>query len=134
MRDAMGYEYLIRKAFGCGRHGVAGADADTFRRYERVQALYEENLDAIKNNKPRTRNQSIEELANEAGVETGRVVAYINSALDHVKKHHYEQLTDEQYNELENCGVILLTPTKKNIEDVLEKTHTVFSDLGLQMR
>ena len=38
--DALGYEYLIRRAHYCGRYGVHGADADTYRSYEREESRY----------------------------------------------------------------------------------------------
>ena len=40
---AMSYEYLIRRIFQCGRYGVAGANADEYRRLERKIIQLKEN-------------------------------------------------------------------------------------------
>ncbi|KAB1061466.1 hypothetical protein [Salibacter halophilus] len=130
---AMEYEYLIRKAFNCGRFGAPGANADIYRRYERNKGLYESETDAVKNNKPRKWNQPIEDLAYEAGRKEGEVVAHINNALDHVEKHYQDELTSEQEKELSDCKSELLEPSKEKIDKVIDRVHEVFSEAGLQM-
>ncbi|MHA4895634.1 hypothetical protein ACXZ1K_12845 [Pedobacter sp. PWIIR3] len=47
--NAMSYEYLIRRAHQCGRYGVAGADADTYRSLVRNASTYYSEMEAIKN-------------------------------------------------------------------------------------
>lgn len=32
--EAMSYEFLLRRVYNCGRHGVKGADADIYRRMD----------------------------------------------------------------------------------------------------
>ncbi len=34
--EAMDYEFLLRRVYNCGRHGVKGADADIYRRMEKA--------------------------------------------------------------------------------------------------
>lgn len=131
LRDAMFYETLIRKAYNCGRYGGPGANADIFRTYERAQLRYRENLEAIKNNKPKTWNQSIEELAFIAGQEAGEVATYINVALEHVKKMYEDQLSSDQKERFEECRMLLTEPTEKNVGDALEKGHELFTELRL---
>ncbi len=133
LRDAMGYEYLIRKAYNCGRFGGPGANADVFRGYETAQVRYRENMNALKNNKPKTWKKPIEELAFIAGQEAGEVATYINVALEHVQKRFEDQLSSKQEEIFEELRMLLTDPTEKNIGDVLEKGHELFQELNLQI-
>jgi hypothetical protein len=132
-RDAMGYEYLIRKAFKCGRHGAPGANADIFRGYERQLVRYRDSLAAAKNQKQSALNKSIEEIAFDTGVKAGEVAAYMDAALSHVKNKFYENLTEEQKEGFEECQSLLREPTEKNIGDALEKGHELFTELRLSI-
>ena len=116
---AMKYEYLIRKAFKCGRHGVRGADADIFRGYEGRQAEYERGENKIE--------------SYEAGRKAGAVAAHLQNAISHVKKKHESSLTQEQYETLDNLGSQLYEPNLKNVQEVIDGTHEVFTQLGLSI-
>lgn len=133
MGYAMDYEYLIRKAFQCGRHGASGANADIYRRYESKQALYRQALIEIERNEPRTWLQDLNEMAYELGIAAGQVVTYMEVAIYRVKKNFENQLTDEQTEELESCESLLLDPSRENMEAAIDKVHHIFSDLNLQM-
>ena len=133
MGYAIDYEYLIRKAFQCGRHGAPGANTDIYRRYERNQDLYSQALIEIERDKPRTWLQDLNEMAYELGVAAGQVVIYIEMAIYRVKKDFENQLTDEQTEQLESCGSLLFDPSRENIEAAIDKVHHIFSDLNLQM-
>lgn len=37
--EAMDYEYLVRRAFQCGRFGVVDANADNYRGLESAEAV-----------------------------------------------------------------------------------------------
>lgn len=133
MRTAKGYEYLITKAFGCKRYDVAGADSGIFKEYQNKQILYEVNLLAIKNGKAISGNSTIEDLAYQAGVETGKVVAHITNAISYLKKKHKKSLSSHQCQQLDNFQITLLTPTHKSIGEVMEKLHYFFSETNLKM-
>jgi hypothetical protein len=131
--NAMDYEILIRKAFNCGRHGVYGADADIYRRYERNQLMYETNLNEIKNNKPRSWGQPIEEMAYLAGLGAGKVSSNIKNAVGYVKREYKERLTSDKYDELDENTDLLHEPSFKNIGEAIHGINGIFSDLGLSL-
>ena len=130
MRDAMGYEYLIRKAYGCGRQRAHGADADFFRKYERELAKY--NVSKDKSLSPIS-NQSEEELAFNADIECGKISSYIENAISKVLNKDSKKLSEDQKVVLENCIEKLLNPTKEKIEDSIEQANKVFSEIGLKL-
>lgn len=131
VRDAIGFEYLIRKAYNCGRFGAPGANADIFETYEIAQIRYRENLEAEKKKKPKTWDKPMEELAFIAGCEAGEVATYINVALEHVNKKYHNELNEKQKEGFEECRMLLTEPTEKNIGDALQKGHELLEELGL---
>jgi len=61
--DGMSNEYLIRRAYGCGRGGAQGmAEADTCSRFERAVRTVERQRKAIKEETWGVSNKSIDEL------------------------------------------------------------------------
>ena len=130
MRDAMGYEYLIRKAYNCGKQSQYGANADFFRKYEVELAKYylcrDENISAIS-------NLSEKELAYNVDIECGKISSYIESAISKVLNEDSEKLSEDQKEVLENCIVKLLKPTKEKIEDSIEQANKIFSEIGLKV-
>lgn len=127
----MNYEYLIRRAYNCGRHGVAGANADVYRGLERNHARYTQAMHEIENDLPRTWGQDITEMNYNLGVSSGEVSAYISSAIKKVEADHADNLSEEQIAELDNCKAELNSPNMDVIEDILERAETVMLDLGL---
>ena len=131
MVDAMMYEYLVRRAYRCGRYGVAGADADLYRSYERKEILYRIDKRAIKDDQPRTSNEPFDEIANEAGFATGVVVAHIESSIQKVLKEYEESISGEQRNGLNECLNYLLEPSTENIEGAIEKATEIMVELEI---
>lgn len=129
MADAMHYEYLIRKVYNCGRGGVHAAEADTYRRFERKLALYLQEKEAIETGGQRVRLLPLDQLAYEAGLATGEVVANLMDAIDKLRKDH--DLTEEQIEQLEDITVNLLEPTKEGMEAAIDQLHPFTSNLGL---
>ncbi|MDL2243296.1 hypothetical protein LJB84_00420 [Bacteroidales bacterium OttesenSCG-928-J19] len=129
--NAMSYEYLIRRAHQCGRYGVAGADADTYRRLLRNASIYYSEMEAIRNKTERKWLKSEQEMLADYMLSCGEVKGYINTAIEKVKKGYDNQLTDEQYNELEEVEVLLISADLQKITDALIRTEKVFLDLKL---
>ena len=130
MRDAMGYEYLIRKAYGCGKQSMHGAEADIFRRYEKELRLYELSRN---DNEVSVSSLPLDQLAYNAGVECGKVTGHIRSSISKILNENSEELSEEQKEILENCASKLLKPTKEKIKDSIEQANKVFSAIGLKV-
>ena len=129
--NAMGYEYLIRRAHQCGRYGVAGADADTYRRLLRHASIYYSEMEAIKNNTERKWRKSETEMLTDYSLSCGEIKGYVMTAIDRVKRDFEDTLSDEQYNELEEVEVLLIKPDLNKITEAIIRAEKVFLDLKL---
>ncbi|MFA6201076.1 MAG: hypothetical protein WC679_11790 [Bacteroidales bacterium] len=129
--SALNYEYLIRCAHQCGRYGVEGANADTYRRLQRNAQMYIGEKEAIKKKTERFSKQPLEDLLIRYMVSVGEVSAYIKTAIDVVKKNYDTKLTDEQYNELEKIAVLLIEPDIKKIDEAIERAEKVMLEIEL---
>ena len=113
---AMQYEALIRAAHRegnrtVGRYGVAGADADIYRRLDRV---------ACEPNDPY-----------EQGLCMGRTAAYIETALEKVKKEHS---SDGVFTKrIEECLSLLSEPTMAKIDECIDKARDAFISIELRV-
>ncbi len=116
------YEYLIRKAFGCGKDGVAGANANDFSDFLVAQTSYEKG---ILENKPEI------DAANQASFNKGIIVAFLRNAIIHVMNKHRDTLSSVQYSELDECNGNLQQPSKEDILKVMERVNKVFRELHL---
>ncbi len=125
--DAVSYELMIRQANSCGRHGVYGADADIYRAFERSVSSYSNALEG----KEKLFNKSNEELCFDAGYHTGIVSAYIKAAIYKVMKEKGDDLSDVQYESLEQNLLSLGTHTKSDIDKVIESASEIFRAIGL---
>lgn len=122
----MSYEYLIRKAYGCGRGGANGkAEADHYRRMEMAERAIE-----IRNS-----TLSLEDLKYEFRVKASKVSNSINEAIRHVVNSYYFTGETEQYRQqLEKLEAdISLCVDKKIIDRVIEDAYDVFTKLNLKM-
>lgn len=131
MVDAMTYEYLIRRAYQCGRYGVSGADADIYRAYERKEIIYRKDKEAIENGTPRIRTGSIDDLAHEAGIASGEIATHLESAIEKVLKDYDNQFNQNQKDILQDCIDKLLSPTKDNIEDAIQRATDVMVEMKI---
>jgi len=128
---AMRYEHLIRRAHQCGRYGVAGANADDYRRLQRHSSKYFSEIEAIKNNTERKWLKSVDELLSDYLTSCGEIKAYIMNAIDNVKKKCYDKLSDEQYNELESIEVSLIKPDIETITKAINRAEKTMLEIGL---
>ena len=126
MADAMSYEYLIRRANQCGKNGVAGADAEVYRCFERKQAMYRV---AKSSGKPKN-NSKIIDLAHEAGESCKEIAVYIHTGLEKVLKEFDHLFSEEQKAILNQCLTDLTNPTMENIESVIDSSEKVFIEVG----
>ena len=111
---AMKYEHLITAAFKCGRWGVAGANADIYRRLQGEVASAESGKG----------NQF------ELGLVMGRVVAYIEHALKKVQKEH--SANKEFTAKIDKClPLILPDPTMEKIHTCVNQAKEAFESIGL---
>ena len=110
---ALYYESLIRAVFKCDRFGVAGADADIYRRLDTAACGgVSGKVDPSKLNR-------IE----------GDVVDYIIKALKTVRKDHQD---DEVFVEkIDDCLSLLCNPTKEKIDECIDKAWEAFRSIGL---
>lgn len=129
--NAMSYEYLIRRAHQCGRFGVAGANADTFRRLIRNASIYYSEMNAIKEKTERLWGKSEQDLLATYMQCCGEISAYINTAVEKVKKEYDEKLEDEQHIELDEVQGLLHDTNYDKIIEALCKAEKIFLDLKL---
>jgi hypothetical protein len=113
--SALNYEYLIRRAFQCGRYGIPGANADVFRALERSFVLNRDN---------NTVNQS-EELLFDYAFACGEVATYIITAIEKFTKDFEENLTAEQNEEVEDLISLLNNSRIDQIEQVIERAQAL---------
>ncbi len=117
---ALNYEYLIRRAFQCGRYGVPGANADTFRALERSFILSRDNND------PDRKDKSLIKYA----FNCGEVSTYINVAVEKFAKDFEEQLTPAQNQEIEDILSLLNEATITEIEQAIERAEVLMIEYG----
>ena len=115
----MQYEALIRAAHRKGdkvvsRYGVAGADADIYRRLERV--AWEEPSDSFK-----------------LGVRVGEVATYIENALESVMEKYRHNHNEEFIEKIKECLSLLDTPSKEKIDECIDKAWEAFRSIGLSV-
>lgn len=113
--DALHYEYFIRRAHQTSRYGVAGADADNFRSLEKSYGFYKSEKELAEKGLPKQWNKTIEELAHDYAINSGKISAYVKTAIDHSLKKYNKLLSDDKYNELEDCKMHLTNPTYESI-------------------
>ena len=103
---AMIYEHIIRKANdGCPRYGTAGADADIFRKLDRVFSI---DFDG-KNNHTEF----------EKGLALGEVSSFLRDAFERMSKNEkYTKQEQELFREYSNE---LLTPSLESVDNVLDR-------------
>lgn len=129
--DAMHYEYFIRRAHQTARYGVAGADADSFRALERSYGHFKSEKELSEKGLPKKWNKSNDELAHDYAINCGKISAYIKTAIDHSLKKYGELLSDEKYNQLEECKMQLINPTYESICQAIKTADEILLELKL---
>lgn len=129
--NSISYELFIRGAHQCGRFGTAGANADIFKELQRSYQIYTSEKKAIKEKKERIWATSEEKMLIEYMIKVGEVSAYIKTALFNIKKKYKTNLTDKQYNELENLESLLISPDIDKINTVIDKAGNLMVEINL---
>lgn len=124
--DGITYEILIRRAFNCGRGGVSGAEADIYRRMETAYKLIGSGLS--------TKSEFDLELDYKgAAVKVSR---YVEEALRKaIADLKYDTGKMDKKEELEKLYKQLsLTPSKEEIDEVIDKALDIFIELKFEAR
>lgn len=124
---AISYEYLIRRAHKCGRHGVAGANADTYRGFERAYAEYNE----AKSGKLRFTTKTPEQAFGNYMLRCGEISAYLLTAIDKVRRECIKELSSKQNKKLEDLEILLISPDIEKIEKTIKKAQDIMIEIGL---
>lgn len=128
---ALRYEYLIRRVYQCGRHGVDGANADIFRRLNHAEDSFRMDKENQINRRPRLSTKSLEELEYDYDCKCGEVAMYIDRAIRKVASDYAHILHPEQKQILNDCRESLSNPSYDVIEEVLDKSEKVMAELKL---
>lgn len=121
MDDALKYEHLIRRAFQCGRYGVAGASADEYRGLERAYSNLKINKDPKKN----------EELSFNYGFECGEISAYIITALEKFINDFDSKLSDSDNQETEDIRMLLCDKNINKINEAIDRAEKLMIKFNL---
>jgi hypothetical protein len=125
--DAMGYEFLIRRVYHCGRHGVKGADADVYRKLEKAEI----NLTNVHLNKTR------EEKEHDYNTAFAAVRMYVGNAFREGIKQVQHMTTKEEMDKLEGMQAEVNSIsfyTKKRIDEIIGEADGIFRKHGLEAR
>jgi hypothetical protein len=117
---ALNYEYLIRRAFQCGRYGVPGANADIYRALEMSFVLNRDNNDI---------DQS-EKLLFDYAFNCGEVATYIITAIEKFANDFEENLTAVQIEEVEDLISLLNNSRIEQIEQVIVRAQELMIAYG----
>lgn len=134
--EAMKYEYIIRKAYGIGRDYSKGADADIYRKFERVERGLMLDKEAIAKKEMRVTGGSLQDQEYEVRVAAAKVTNHLQAALMHViQRFGFEEIPSDPIKKLQACQSKLNTQYDKTVIDgAMDEIHEVFTELGLQMR
>lgn len=128
--NAIGYEYLIRAAHQCGRHGVTGAHADSFRALLNPAKIYLDAQEKNINTPQRLWSQSEEDMLSNYMASAGEVSGYLYTAFDQIKKAFDSKLTDEHHQKIEQAEIILIKPTLERIVDSIAIVEKVLQEIN----
>lgn len=124
--DAMDFEYFIRRVYKCGRHGVANADADIYRKFEYANRTHELDLLNIENKQMRISTKPIETLKNEANFEARKIWSIVQSTILHAVKEYKHILSNDEITEL-NSLLTIEKATRENIEKAINRGNKILS-------
>lgn len=123
--DAMEYEFLLRRVYHCGRHGVKGADADVYRRLE----LAETNLTNPYWNKTQEQKDYDYRSA------FAEVKMYVRNALREGVEQIKYKATQAEIEKLENMETEIRSISfydKNRLDEIIEEADDIFSKHGLE--
>ncbi|KMQ70152.1 hypothetical protein [Chryseobacterium koreense] len=118
---ALSYEYLIRRVYQCGRYGVAGANADEYRRLERTHNY-------LKNNKSKVKSEDIFKY----GFECGQITAYIRGAIEKFRNDFFQNLSNEEKIKIDEILVTLIDGKLDVIQKSITDAEKIMLDHNLK--
>lgn len=119
---ALSYEYLIRRVYQCGRHGVAGANADAYRRLERAHNY-------LKDNKSKVKSEDIFKY----GFECGQITAFIRSAVEKFRSDFSENLSTKEKLKIDEILVSLIDGKLEVIQKSISDAEKIMIDHNLKL-
>jgi hypothetical protein len=122
--DAMGYEYLVRRAYQCGRFGSPGANADIYRKMER--AFYSLTI-------PTVSNKTKEGLEYDCRHEAATVRSYVLDAINKGMKQIYDEADNEKLKLLKS-KLHIMEYDKNVLDEVIEEASGIFRKHKLEAR
>lgn len=129
--NSISYEYLLRRAYQCGRYGASGADADVYRAFLRKAEIYFNDKCAIDSLTPRRWNITEEELFADYMVAAGQISSYIRMAIKHAKRMYEDQITASQFEQLEVIEISLRHPDLDILNSSITNLNVIFEEIGL---
>jgi len=124
--DALSYEYLIRKAFNCGRGGANGmAEADIYRKMERVE-------NAINMRMSTSSNGDLEYNYRSAAI---NISVNVSEALRKVSQEfHFESKNQNLKQRLQKlAGHVSMSTDREIIDTTIKEAHEIFKRIKLEL-
>ena len=122
--ESMGYEFLVRMAYHCARHGSPGANADIYRKMERALR----RLDP-----PHIYSKTKEELEYDYRGEAVVVKRYVLDAISEGMKQIYDAADNEKLKQLKS-KLHMDEYDKKIIDEVIKEASEIFRKHKLEAR
>ncbi|MBA3898918.1 MAG: hypothetical protein H0X62_01715 [Bacteroidetes bacterium] len=123
---ALDYEYLIRRCHQCGRYGVPGANADTYRGLITKSIRYKEAKEKNEKGKSEASLETFIEASNEYFYRLGEVTAYLDTALEIGKKKFKSQLSETDIDNLDKIQEELYNADLDRIDTIIKKAEKIF--------
>lgn len=124
--DALSYEYLMRKAYNCGRGGANGkAEADLYRKLERAESML----------KTRNSTKSQDDLEYDYRKAAVEISMNVSEALKKVENEFYFTKANDKHKQRlgELSSNISMNMDKATIDKAIGEAHNIFKELDLQM-
>lgn len=117
--ERLDYEYLIRRAYSCGRSFSRGADADIFSGLTRAVALANERPEDL-------------QLQKDKIVSETRIATFIKVAIDYAIDIHSQIIGEQGVLRLQDISSeIYLNPTVDTIDNLGSEANQILLDAGL---
>ncbi|MBL7706825.1 MAG: hypothetical protein JNM21_14860 [Taibaiella sp.] len=129
--EALIYEHLIRMIYQTGRTTKNGADADIYRKLERAERAYHDDLENIRQNQLRSSSKSIEDLEFDYSVERRRIWQFVVTAIQEgIKRYGYKFSADE-ISSMENSINTFVDIQRADIDRTIKLVMDIYSKKGI---
>ena len=122
--DALGYEFLVRMAYNCGRNFSNGADADIYRKMERAYNTWQRNSNG---------NKDEDDNYYDYRVTFAIVRTHVWDAINKGQDQIYDAADKEQLKTL-TSRLHMEEYGKKVMDEVIEEASKTFRKNNLQAR